>query len=77
MLFDHDEESLFWHHRRLEDERPEAATRCHPVLGDITYKNQNNEKFWTVGQWQNGVFYGVSSTGHPGEKAVKVKSAWK
>jgi len=46
------------------------------VIGDVTYKNQNSEKFWTVGQWQNGVFYGVRSTGRPGAKAVKVKQGW-
>ncbi len=46
------------------------------VVGPMTFKNQNNEKFWTVGQWQNGVFYGVSSTGRPGAKPVKLKSSW-
>ncbi len=46
------------------------------VIGDVTYKNQNSEKFWTVGQWQNGVFYGVRSTGRPGAKSVKVKQGW-
>ncbi len=46
------------------------------VIGDVTYKNQNSEKFWTVGQWQNGVFYGVRSTGRPGAKPVKVKQGW-
>jgi branched-chain amino acid transport system substrate-binding protein len=37
------------------------------VMGPISFKNQNNEVFWTVGQWQNGKFYGVNSTGHPGD----------
>ena len=46
------------------------------VMGPMTFKNQNNEKFWTVGQWQNGVFYGVRSTGRPGAKSVKPKSGW-
>jgi branched-chain amino acid transport system substrate-binding protein len=46
------------------------------VMGPITFVNQNNEKYWTVGQWQNGVFYGVSSTGRPGAKPVKIKSGW-
>ncbi len=46
------------------------------VIGDVTYKNQNSEKFWTVGQWQNGVFYGVRSTGRPGAKPVRVKQGW-
>ena len=46
------------------------------VLGPINFVNQNNPKYWTVGQWQNGKFYGVSSTGRPGAKAVKTKSGW-
>lgn len=46
------------------------------VVGPMKFVNQNNAKFWTVGQWQNGVFYGVSSTGRPGAKSVKLKPNW-
>lgn len=46
------------------------------VVGPIEFKNQVNEKFWTVGQWQDGVFYGVSSTGRPGAKPIRPKSGW-
>ena len=46
------------------------------VMGKISFTNQINKKYWTVGQWQNGKFYGVSSTGRSGEKAVKVKPKW-
>ncbi len=46
------------------------------AIGPMKFENQNNTKFWTVGQWQNGVFYGVSSTGRPGAKPVKVKPDW-
>lgn len=46
------------------------------VIGPIKYANQNNEQFWTVGQWQNGVFYGVASTGRPGAKPVMLKPGW-
>ncbi len=46
------------------------------VMGPINFVYQNNEKYWTVGQWQNGVFYGVSSTGRPGAKPVKIKTGW-
>ena len=42
-------------------------------MGKISFTNQINKKYWTVGQWQNGKFYGVSSTGRTGEKAPKVK----
>jgi branched-chain amino acid transport system substrate-binding protein len=46
------------------------------VLGPLKYVNQNNEKFWTVGQWQGGKYYGVASTGRPGAKPVIDKAAW-
>jgi len=46
------------------------------VYGPVKFKDQNNEEFWTVGQWQNGVFYGVSSTGRSGAKPVKIKTVW-
>ncbi len=46
------------------------------VIGPITFKDQNNEKYWTVGQWQNGTFYGVASTGRTGAKPVIVKPEW-
>ncbi len=46
------------------------------VIGPMKFVNQNNAKFWTVGQWQNGTFYGVSSTGRPGAKSVKLKPNW-
>ena len=45
-------------------------------MGPITFVNQNNDRYWTVGQWQNGVFYGVSSTGRAGAKPVKAKANW-
>ncbi len=46
------------------------------VIGTVTYKNQNNDAFWTVGQWQGGQFVGVASTGRPGVKPAKAKSGW-
>lgn len=47
------------------------------ILGTIEFNDQNfNEKFWTVGQWQDGVFHGVASTGREGEAAVRLKSGW-
>ena len=46
------------------------------VMGDWTFKNQVIENFWTVGQWQNGRFVGVASTGKAGEKPVVLKSGW-
>lgn len=46
------------------------------VVGPIKFENQNNVRFWTVGQWQGGTYYGVASTGRPGAKPVKVKPNW-
>ena len=46
------------------------------VMGEWKFKNQSIENFWTVGQWQNGRFVGVASTGKPGEKAVALKTGW-
>jgi branched-chain amino acid transport system substrate-binding protein len=46
------------------------------VMGPWKFVNQSIDKFWTVGQWQNGVFYGVASTGLPGAKPVIAKTGW-
>ena len=45
-------------------------------MGTIKLDNNINEKYWTVGQWQNGEFVGIASTGKDGEKAPVVKSGW-
>ena len=45
-------------------------------MGDWKFNNQNIDQYWTVGQWQNGKFYGVASTGKPGEKAAVTKKGW-
>lgn len=52
------------------------ANTFQTVIGPVAFKNQINKKFWTVGQWQNGTFYGVKSTGRPGAKPVKLKTKW-
>jgi len=46
------------------------------VLGTWKFNNQVIDQFWTVGQWQNGRFVGVSSTGKSGAKAVRAKTGW-
>lgn len=46
------------------------------VIGPVDYKNQNNESFWTIGQWQDGTYYGVGSTGRKGAKPVRLKNGW-
>lgn len=48
------------------------------VLGPINFgENNNNERFWTVGQWQGGVFRGVASRGREGAVPVILKQGWK
>ena len=46
------------------------------IMGDWRFVNQSIHDFWTVGQWQNGVFYGVASTGLAGAKPVIAKTGW-
>lgn len=48
------------------------------ILGPMSFNENNyNEAFWTVGQWQNGVFQGVASRGRDGAKQVQLKDGWK
>ncbi len=47
------------------------------IMGDIKFDNQVSYKYWMVGQWQGGVFYGVDSRGIPNAKAVQTKQGWK
>jgi branched-chain amino acid transport system substrate-binding protein len=46
------------------------------VMGELDLTNNVNPKFWTVGQWQGGVFYGVAADGFDDVKAPVVKSGW-
>ena len=47
------------------------------VLGPISFdENNNNQAFWTVGQWQDGVFKGVASRNRDGSVPVILKDGW-
>lgn len=46
------------------------------VMGTWKFNNQVIDQFWTVGQWQKGVFHGVTSTGASGAKPVVAKTGW-
>jgi branched-chain amino acid transport system substrate-binding protein len=47
------------------------------IIGPITWdENNSNAKYWTVGQWQGGVFKGVASTGRDGAVAAMPKAGW-
>lgn len=48
------------------------------VIGPIKFDDHNNNPaFWTVGQWQGGVFKGVASTGRDGAVEPVKKGPWK
>lgn len=48
------------------------------VIGTLDFdENNNNPQFWTVGQWQGGLFKGVASTGRDGAVEVQKKGGWK
>ena len=46
------------------------------VMGTITFENQNSATFWSVGQWQDGVFRGVKGVGVEGAVPVRLKQGW-
>ncbi|MEL0160719.1 MAG: amino acid ABC transporter substrate-binding protein [Deltaproteobacteria bacterium] len=46
------------------------------IMGNIKFENQVSYKFWSVGQWQDGVFRGVKGTGVDGSVGVRAKSGW-
>lgn len=53
------------------------ASTFDTVLGDMAFNEHNyNPAFWTVGQWQDGVYQGVAETGREGAKKVRVKTGW-
>lgn len=47
------------------------------IMGDIKFENQVSHRYWTVGQWQGGAFYGVASSRMEGAKPVMLKNGWK
>lgn len=53
-----------------------ATTPFETVMGPIRFVDQNNRDFWTVGQWQDGIFYGVNSEGRAGARSILVKPDW-
>ncbi|MFT5062026.1 MAG: branched-chain amino acid transport system substrate-binding protein [Sulfitobacter sp.] len=53
------------------------ANSYETVLGTITFdENNSNAAFWTVGQWQDGVFRGVAARERDGVAAVILKDGW-
>ena len=46
------------------------------VMGSLTFDDQVSMKFWSVGQWQDGVFRGVKGVNVDGEVPVRLKDGW-
>ena len=47
------------------------------IIGPVEWdENNSNAKYWTVGQWQGGVFKGVASTGREGAVTAMPKAGW-
>ena len=47
------------------------------VMGDLSFKNNFSNTFWSVGQWQDGVFRGVKGSNVDGAAPVRLKDGWK
>ena len=46
------------------------------VMGTLTFENNVSHTFWSVGQWQDGVFRGVKGSNIEGAAPVRVKDGW-
>ena len=46
------------------------------ITGEIDLSDQKIDYFWTVGQWQKGVFQGVEGTYNSPGKPVRLKTGW-
>ena len=53
------------------------ANTFETVMGPINFENQVSNKFWTVGQWQDGRFRGVKSSNLDGAAPIIAKDGWK
>ena len=48
------------------------------VIGPVKFDaNNNSERYWSVGQWRNGVFRAVADTGMGDSVAAVAKEGWK
>jgi branched-chain amino acid transport system substrate-binding protein len=46
------------------------------IIGEVDIRNQKLNRFWTVGQWQDGFFHAVDGVGFKDYKPVKLKTGW-
>jgi len=45
-------------------------------MGELKFENNVSHTFWSVGQWQDGVFRGVKGTNVDGAVPVRLKKGW-
>jgi len=46
------------------------------VMGTLSFENNVSHTFWSVGQWQDGVFRGVKGSNVDGAAEVRIKKGW-
>ena len=46
------------------------------VMGQLSFENNVSHTFWSVGQWQDGVFRGVKGSNVEGAAPVRLKEGW-
>ncbi|MBX9844899.1 MAG: amino acid ABC transporter substrate-binding protein [Xanthobacteraceae bacterium] len=46
------------------------------VIGDVDIRKQKLDRYWTVGQWQDGFFHAVAGVGFTDYKPVRLKTGW-
>jgi len=46
------------------------------LIGEVDIRNQKLDKFWTVGQWQNGFFHAVAGVGFDKYAPIQLKTGW-
>ena len=46
------------------------------IIGELDIRNQKLKRYWTVGQWQDGIFHAVAGVGFTDYKPVRLKSGW-
>lgn len=52
------------------------TTTFKTVMGEMSLAGNVNQKFWTVGQWQGGKYYGVAAEGFEDVKTPVAKEGW-
>ena len=46
------------------------------IIGEMDVRKQKLTRYWTVGQWQQGIFQAVAGVGFSNYKPVQLKTGW-